>query len=58
MTAPLLLLATLGLTHLPAAMSPGPSFIYLARAAAAPSCANGIAAALDRPLPPAQRMYG
>jgi threonine/homoserine/homoserine lactone efflux protein len=45
-TTPLLLLATLGATHLLAAMSPGPSFIMVARAAVAQSRAEALAAAL------------
>jgi threonine/homoserine/homoserine lactone efflux protein len=45
-TSTLLLLATLGLTHLLAAMSPGPSFIMVARTAVAQSRAEAFAAAL------------
>ncbi len=46
MTAHLLTLATIGLVHLLAAMSPGPSFLITARTAVAQSRADGIKVAL------------
>lgn len=46
MTANLLTLATIGLVHLLAAMSPGPSFLITARTAVARSRADGIKVAL------------
>jgi len=46
MTANLLILATIGLVHLLAVMSPGPSFLITARTAIARSRADGIKVAL------------
>ena len=46
MTANLLTLTTIGIVHLLAAMSPGPSFLVTARTAVAQSRADGIKVAL------------
>jgi len=46
MTANLLTLATIGLVHLLAVMSPGPSFLITARTAVAQSRTDGIKVAL------------
>jgi threonine/homoserine/homoserine lactone efflux protein len=46
MTANLLSLATIGLVHFLAAMSPGPSFLLTARTAVAQSRSDGVMVAL------------